>query len=77
MHCSSSTSARGRSRLHRDLLREMPGFDRRYRSAAELALEFYGPVFTLINLYDGMDARAVSELLKKHFEHFVYGNKRL
>lgn len=57
-----------------DLLREMPGFDRRYRSAAELALEFYGPVFTLINLYDGMDTKGrVSELLKKHFEHFVYG----
>ena len=57
-----------------DLLRETPGFDRRYRSAAELALEFYGPVFTLINLYDGMDTKGrVSELLKKHFEHFVYG----
>ena len=31
-------------------------------------------MFTLINLYDGMDAKGrVSELLQKHFEHFVYG----
>ena len=56
-----------------NLLRKMPGFDRRYHSATELALEFYGPVFTLINLYDGMDVKSkIPELLKKHFEHFVF-----
>lgn len=39
---------------------------------ASLALEFYSPVFMLINLYDNIDVKKhCSNLLKIHFESFV------
>ena len=41
-------------------------------SMAQLALEFYGPMFLLYSVYDGTEEKsAVSGLLSEHIDRFI------
>ena len=56
-----------------DIFREM--FSKTVYSCSSrlLAVDFYGPVFMLISIYDGMDdQKKAAVMLKEHIESFVY-----
>lgn len=56
-----------------DLFEHMQELDSKEYSAQQLALEFYSPVFMLINVYDGADDKAqIFEMVKKHIESFMH-----
>ena len=43
------------------------------RKARQIALDFYGPIFLLYSIYDGVeDKRNVIKLLEEHMDHFLH-----
>ena len=43
------------------------------RKARQIALDFYGPIFLLYSIYDGVeDKRHVIKLLEEHMDHFLH-----
>lgn len=56
-----------------DIFREIFGQSIYGCSYKELALDFYGPVFMLISIYDGLESKqSASDKLKAHIESFIY-----
>lgn len=56
----------------KDLFENMEELRDKPCSAAQLALDFYAPVFMLINMYDGSDNKQmISGMVKEHIECFM------
>ena len=55
-----------------DILRSVLDLKKSGMTAEALALEFYGPVFMLIEIYDNSeDKKRISDMLKEHIESFM------